>query len=102
MVSKGVMEINEGTYKVGCACGSSDCDLMLIVDSESINIYSELSWNDYKYMDNLFLEKIYSIWNRVKTAIRILILGRFKLSSELIIIDDEHVKNIIEILNKVR
>ncbi len=99
--------MNEGTYKVGCSCGSSSCDLMLIVDKESISMYSELSWNDYKYVDkaflrpfgaNIVLEKIYGIWNRIKTAVKILVLGRFALSSELIIMDEEHTKNIIEAL----
>ena len=100
MISKGVMEINSGMYRVGCACGDSSCDLMLMVDDESISIYSELSWNDYDYVDNIFLEKVLQIWNRIKTAIRILVLGRFKLSSELIIIDEEHTKNIIRALLK--
>ena len=100
MISRGVMEINSGIYKIGCSCGSSDCDLMLIVDSESINIYSDLNWSSYTYSDSLILEKIYSMWNRIKTAIKILILGRFKLSSELIIIDEEHAKNIAEVLLK--
>ena len=101
MISKGVMEINSGMYKVGCSCGSSSCDLMLMVDKESINIYSELSWNDYTYVDNVVKEKILQMWNRIKTAAKILVLGRLSLSSELIIIDEEHAKNIAEILTKV-
>jgi len=73
---------------------------MLIVDKESINIYSELSWNDYTYKENVILEKICGMCNRVKTAIKILFTGRFELSSELIIIDEEHAKNIAGVLTR--
>jgi len=98
MISKGVMEISKGLYRVGCSCGNPNCDLMLIVDKESINVYSELSWSDYTYKENVVLEKIYSVWDRIRTSIRILFTGKFALSSELVIIDNEHAKNIAEIL----
>ncbi len=100
MISKGVMEVSEGVYRVGCSCGSPNCDLMLIVDKESINVYSELSWNDYTYKENIILEKICRVWNRIRTSIKILFIGKFALSSELVIIDDEHAKNIAEILTR--
>ena len=100
MISKGVMEISKGVYRVGCSCGSPDCDLILIVDKESINVYSELSWSDYTYKENAVLEKICSVWNRIKTSIKILFTGRFALSSELVIIDEEHAKNIAEVLTR--
>jgi len=100
MISKGIMEISNGAYKVGCACGNSECDLMLLVDEESINMYSTLSWNDCTYINNKFLEKIYCAYNRIKTSIKILFTGKFELSSELIIIDDDQIKNIIQVLQK--
>lgn len=102
MVSKGVMKINEGFYKVGCACGSSDCDLRLIIDKESINVYSELSWNDWKGLPSDNCKFISRIWNRVKVSIRVLFKGKVELSSELIISDKEHAINIAKILEEMK
>lgn len=100
MISKGVMKLSKGTYKVGCSCGSPECDLFIMVDNESINLFSTLSWNDYTYINNIILERFYGLCNRFRTAVKVLFTGKFELSSELIIIDKEHAENIAKIFNE--
>lgn len=108
MISNNVMkqcEFNDLVlYRVGCACTSPYCDMTLALElledvgTIELTIDSNLSWRDFHNVNNWTWYRL--LWNRIKTAIKIIFKGKIEMSSGLVIQEVEHLQSFINALEE--
>lgn len=103
-ISNNVMKMSEWesapaiTYRLGCDCGSPECDIRLSVEV------------DHDYLTLLFYKKLISAnysdskfknfrW-RIKSALKILFLGWIEAEECLMLRGEEHINSFIQALEE--
>lgn len=108
MISNNVMKLKEYNdlvfYRIGCDCMSPDCDLTLSLEyigdfnMVELTIYSDLEWNDIHDLSNWTWP--FMLWNRIKTALKVLVKGKIRVESGLVIQNKEHLKAFADALEE--
>lgn len=107
MKSFRVMKTNEFEdavyYRVACSCGSNEHDVAIEfeINKETpnmlfINFYKDMEWCSHWGSTN-FLQRI---WLKTKAIFRIIFTGYIELNEALILNGDEHIKELIEVLEE--
>ena len=104
MTGKNVMKVgyrgDSIYYKIGCDCMSSDCDLLLELETEDkmmfLTMYQKLTWTSDFFHGNWFKD----IWTRIKVVSRLLFLGHVEVTGGLVIKGEEHIDGFIEALKE--
>jgi len=101
-LSTNISRIDETMYRINCGC-MDDHSIILSVETEdglysSLVIYADISihlpYTGYAWFQG--------IWDRIKTASKVLFTGEFKLNEEIIIQSPEHLNGIIEAFEEIR
>lgn len=94
-------------YKADCACGSSECSLILELEYDkyigdiSLTIYNDLAYCSWWYIKNetkfYFFKDIY---RRVKGALKLLFTGKIRLEGNFIFSDIDQIDAFINALEE--
>jgi len=88
-------------YRAACHCTDEKCDLHLELEIDNelhmilMNIYKDLWFEEYWGTNNWFEEK----WKRIKGALRLLFVGRLKISDTFIFGDVTQIRNFLDVLH---
>ncbi len=87
-------------YRIACSCGEPSHDCVIVFDLEDgimqMHFYKKLIWTPW-YRDNWFKK----IWERIKTATRILFTGWIEMEDELTV-DVNYIPDIIKVFEESR
>ena len=94
------MDKDREMFRVGCACGDSDCDLYFFVDEDEYSRWMGIAGTVKSVVEDYENEKKTEEWKR--KVERGLENGSLELSAFLMIRDREHIDSIIEVLKTLR
>lgn len=95
-------------YRADCGCGCKDCGLELELELQldegdekldnyfCLNIFQDTHYFDWSNGDEWYRR----CWSRIKTILRVLFIGKIKLSSEFIFRGEKQVKAFITALEE--
>lgn len=98
-------DFNSIAYKIHCGCGVSRHDTYVEFEFDKsipgeirICIANDMLWTDnyYKY----WYEWPKKIWERFKVAAKVLFTGHISVAGDVILYDEEHVEDCIEMLKE--
>ena len=95
-------------YKIDCDCGNSDCGISMWMkynkecNSIFLSMYQNTKFDSWRYSDNGFINMIKRIIYKWKQAIRLIFTGEISLEGELVLINLDHINNVIEALQEGR
>lgn len=89
-------------YRLNCDCLNEDCDITFTLEydkefgSVELQFYTDLEWTSYWGNDNWFIRQ----WKKIKYSFRLLFKGHIKLENQLLIQDEQHLKDFLNALEE--
>ena len=90
-------------FRTSCACSDPGHTMELIIDYHKdegrpdiiLNLYSNLSWDDYNWYKSNILSKM---WHRLKAAVRIVFTGYIEVNEEFMFRGEKQVRELSDTL----
>jgi len=105
-LSKKVMDLDDGLYRISCDCIDEDCDLTIWFDYDKefniieLNMYKKHYIHEENILNNIFIKILKQIKYRISMIIKILFTGKIEIYDGIILRDPEHIQNFIDALNE--
>ena len=88
-------------YVLHCGCGDRDHSALINIDCDDGTIWLNF-YKDLAYFPPYYVGPIGKLWHRIRATIRLLFTGYIEVNESMLMVDEDHIDNLIDALIESR